>query len=291
VTHRIAIATCDALLPDGDRGDGPLFDHLHVQGVQPTVVSWSDPAVEWDSFDLTLIRSTWDYSARRADFLAWLASVPRLHNPAEVVAANTDKVYLRALAAAGVPVVPTVFVEPGEEVLLPEAGEFVIKPSVGAGSRGAGRFAADQAGDLDRAAKHAEQLHGAGRTLMIQPYLAGVDTAGETALIFLDGEFSHSIRKGRMLGQGDSFEVDGPSLFIEENISPCRPSAAELDTAGRALDQLAPDGPLLYARIDLIPSDDGPVVIEAELTEPSLFLDVEPAAAQRLATAILARLG
>lgn len=292
---RVAVVTCDPLLPTGDAGDAPLIKALSARGVDVSVVSWSDAAVAWDAFDLTILRSSWDYTERRDEFLRWLDRVPRLHNPADVVRVNTDKIYLRSLAEAGLPIVPTTFIEPGAPLELPSSGQFVVKPSVGAGSRGAGRFDADQPGELGRAEAHAAHLHAAGRTLLVQPYLTGVDSAGETALVFIDGQFSHGIRKGRMLAAGDSHQVDAEALFVAENISARDPSADEQRVARRILDsiteQFGLDRPLLYARIDLLPSEDGPVLVEAELTEPSLFLDRAPDAGERLAEAILTRAG
>lgn len=288
MTRNIAIATCDALLPDGFEDDVLLGSVLSERGASVTLASWSDPEVDWSAFDLTVVRSTWDYTLQPERFQTWLGSVPRLANPAEVIAGNTDKLYFRDLATAGLPVVPTTFAEPGDAVELPD-GEFVIKPTVGAGSRGAGRFHADEPGELARARQHLTHLHEDGRVAMIQPYLSGVDVAGETALIFLDGTYSHSIRKARMLAEGAGYRTDDAALYIDESISTRTPSADEVDVAERILSHLTPDGPLLYARIDLLPSDDGPVLVEAELTEPSLFLASHPAAAAVLADAILAR--
>jgi glutathione synthase/RimK-type ligase-like ATP-grasp enzyme len=293
VTSYIAIASCDALLPVGNEEDRQLVEACQRRGVRASLVSWSDQSVEWDVFDLTLIRSTWDYTARRSEFLRWLEVTPRVHNPAEVVAPNTDKVYLRDLVDAGLPVIPTEFVEPGQQVTFPVSGQFVVKPSVGAGSRGAGRFDADLVGEHDRAAEHAARLHAAGRTVLVQPYLTAVDTAGESAMIYLGGEYSHSIRKARMLAEGASFEVDGPALFHDESITPRVADEIERDVAERILAHLTKDanGPLLYARIDLLPSADGPMLIEAELTEPSLFLDQHAEATDRLVAAIIDRIG
>ncbi|MGX7679800.1 ATP-grasp domain-containing protein [Jatrophihabitans sp. DSM 45814] len=290
MTPQIAIATCDELLPRGDSGDFALLDALASRGLVTDVVAWSDPAVRWNCFDMTVVRSTWDYTNRRAEFLRWLPKVPNLQNPASVLAANSDKRYLHALAAAGLPVVPTTFVAPGEPIDLPASGQFVVKPSVGAGSRGAGRFDAASSSERDRALAHADQLHAAGRSLLIQPYLEQVDEDGETALIYLDGEFSHSIRKGPMLERGAGSAVDDQALFLAENISARTPTQAELEVGDQLLAHLTPDGPLLYARIDLLPSSAGPVLIEAELTEPSLFLDFSTHAADRLADAIVRRL-
>jgi glutathione synthase/RimK-type ligase-like ATP-grasp enzyme len=288
VTSHIAIATCDPLLPDGSADDVVLRAALERRGAVVTVASWSDTSVDWSAFDLTVVRSTWDYTLHREEFLSWLASVPRLANPAAVIARNTDKRYLRDLAAAGLPVVPTSFAAPGEAVDLP-GREFVIKPSVGAGSRGAGRFRPDQPGEIDRATQHLKHLHAEDRVAIIQPYLAGVDTAGETALIFIEGSYSHSVRKGRMLAEGAGYRTDDSALYIEENITPRTPSAAEISVAQDIVDHLNQDGPLLYARIDLLPGEDGPLLVEAELAEPSLFLELHDGAADVLATAILAR--
>nr|MDQ2839413.1 hypothetical protein [Actinomycetota bacterium] len=156
---------------------------------------------------------------------------------------------------------------------------------------GAGRFDADLAGTADLADAHLQALHQAGRTAMIQPYLSGVDTAGETALIFLDGQFSHSVCKSAMLPPDSRHPVAGGDLYVAETITARQPSAAELAVADQVLTQLTGglSEPLLYARIDLLPSPDGPLVVEAELTEPSLFLSYAEGAASRLAEAISAR--
>jgi len=231
-----------------------------------------------------VIRSTWDYTVRRTEFLAWADTVPRLHNPAEVLHQNSDKRYLARLAAAGIPIVPTEFFSPGEPVRLPAGIEFVVKPSVGAGSIGAGRFPADA---QDAAREHAELLHAAGRTVMVQPYLAEVDTAGETALIFLDGRFSHAICKTALLAPDARYRPDSEQLYLTETITARRPSDAERELAERVHEQLPAS--LLYARIDLLPSPDGPLLLEAELIEPSLFLAHADGAADRLAGAIADR--
>ncbi len=287
VSRAIAIASC-AQLPDGDADDQLLVAALARRGLTSTVVAWTDPDVDWHRFDATVIRSTWDYTVRREEFLAWAVSVPRLHNPLAVLRGNSDKRYLAELAEAGVPIVPTEFFEPGQRPRLPSGTEFVVKPSVGAGSIGAGRFAADAHGP---AAEHAALLHNFGLTVMVQPYLAGVDAAGETALIFLDGEYSHAIRKSALLAPGSSHPPDAEELFLTETITARQPSAAERALAERVHAELARACPdrLLYARIDLLPSPDGPRLLEAELIEPSLFLGHADGAADRLAAAIAAR--
>ncbi|MFL6162437.1 MAG: RimK family alpha-L-glutamate ligase [Jatrophihabitantaceae bacterium] len=292
MSSAIAIAGCDRL-PGGEAEDRLLVAALADLGLTGTVLSWTDPAVGWAEFEATVIRSTWDYTMRRRQFLAWAETVPRLHNPVEVLRDNSDKRYLARLAAAGIPIVPSEFFAPGERVRLPVGTEFVVKPSVGAGSIGAGRF---PAGAHASALAHADMLHRLGRTVMVQPYLAEVDSAGETALIFLDGRYSHAIRKSALLPPDTRYRLDSPELFLTETIRPRQPTVAELELAERVhaeLAGLAPaaSAPLLYTRIDLLPSPAGPRLLEVELIEPSLFLEHAEGSAQRLAAAIADRVG
>lgn len=275
---RVALATFTGFpqLWDDDR---LLLGPLDVLGIdaQPTV--WDDPAVDWASYDLVVVRSTWDYTWRRDAFLDWAASVPALLNPVEVLAWNTDKRYLAELAAAGVPVVPTTFVVPDEEY-DPPAYEHVVKPTVSAGSRDTARFAA---GEDSR--DHADRLLAAGRTVMVQPYQAAVDAAGETAVIFFAGVHSHAARKGPVL-------VPGLASPHDVSITPATATPEQLEVARAALAVVPWDDPLLYARVDVVPGPDGqPVLMELEVTEPSLFLGTSPGAPERLAAAIAGAVG
>jgi hypothetical protein len=306
---RVALVTC-AQLPDLDPDDRRLVDPLRALGVAAVPAVWDDPAVDWSAFDLVLLRSTWDYPPRRAEFLAWAASVPRLVNPAGVVGWNTDKRYLAELAAAGVPVVPTGWLPPGQPWRPGRSGahpgepggDWVVKPAVGAGSLDCGRYHLGDPVQRRMAEAHVARLHRAGRTVMVQPYLAAVDAHGETGVVFLPATgphrtsadrnrlaVSHAIRKAPML--------DGPDpgtgcLYRSERITRRVPTAAELAVARQALDAVpGGTGNLLYARVDLIPGPDRtPVLVELELTEPSLFLAHAPGVADRLAAAVAARL-
>ena len=260
------------------------------------IVDWDDAQVDWSAYDIAVLRSTWDYTTRLAEFLDWAArisQVTRLLNPLDVIRWNTDKHYLGDLARAGVAAVASHFIEPGEDAatLLErflhkhETSEFVVKPSVGAGSRDAQRY-----GHEERAIAlaHAQRLLDAGRSVLLQPYLDRVDAYGETALIYFDGKFSHAIRKGPLLKRGAE---SARGLFAVEQITAREPSSAEREIAQRALDAIPFARPLLYARADLIHDESGaPRLLELELTEPSVFLDHAAGAAERFARAILGRL-
>jgi hypothetical protein len=281
----VVLATC-AALPDGDEDAELLNAALQRRGLTTRWQQWDDPDAEW-SDALVVVRSTWDYTNSIERFRAWTAGVRHLANPAEVIDWNTDKTYLLDLASAGVPIVPTAVVRPGEAAHFPAGVEFVVKPSVGAGSRGAGRFAADQ---FDAARAHLAELHALGRTVLIQPYLADVDEHGETALIYVAGVFSHAIAKDAMLPVGIVHPHTSSPLFVKENISERTPSAAEIAVGTQVLTMLREryGRDLLYVRVDLLPSVDGPVLVELELTEPSLFLGYGEGAADRFAAAIAA---
>lgn len=280
---RVSLATC-AQVRQLDPDDAPLVGALAERGVEAVPAVWDDAGVDWSDFDLVVIRSTWDYAPRLREFLGWAKTVPRLANTYDVVRWNTDKRYLHDLERAGVPVVPTVFAAPGQAVVLPTTGEYVVKPVVSAGGHDTARYTTDEA---PLAADHAAALHAMGRTVMVQPYLTGVDVDGESALLFVGGCYSHSICKGPLL-TGSDRHVDG--LYREETISARTADPAELTIAEQAL-AAVPGGsqPLLFARVDLLPGPLGsPLLLELELTEPSLFLAHAPEAAERLADAIVA---
>jgi glutathione synthase/RimK-type ligase-like ATP-grasp enzyme len=274
----IGVATC-ALAPDLDE-DGPLLlDALESAGADASVALWDDDAVDWASFDAVLVRSTWDYPLRRPEFLAWSRRCRRTTNPADVLAWNTDKRYLDDLSAAGVPTVPTVFVEPGGAV--PRGwgshGDVVVKPAVGGSAAGTGRF---RSPDDPAAVELLVALHGQGRTAMVQPYLPGIDSDGETSLVFLGDRFSHAVRREPLLGRAG---VRGAVVVADvlATVRAVEPTAAQLSLADRTLDAV-PGGRerLGYARIDVIPGPDGPVLLELEATDCFLFLSFAAAAAR-----------
>ncbi|MBN8727273.1 MAG: hypothetical protein J0H15_06145 [Xanthomonadales bacterium] len=298
---RIALVTTRAARALDD-DFGPLADALSAAGAEASAVDWGDPGADWHAFDAAVLRATWDYTERLAEFLGWAeraSAATRLLNPLPLVRWNTDKHYLAELAGAGVPCVPGRFVEPGMDAAAALAGflegegadavEFVVKPAIGAGSRDARRHAR---GQVAQAITHIGRLLGERRSVLLQPYLASVDTQGETAMMFFDGAFSHAIRKGALLRPG---EASTEALFAAEDIAPRPPTPMEHALARRALAalpaHLLEQGAPLYARVDLIQAADGmPRLLELELTEPSLFFAHGAGSADRCAAALLRRL-
>jgi hypothetical protein len=285
---RIALITCrPGPEVSVDRDLPVLVRALQAVGADADAVYWDDDTVDWGGYDLAVIRSTWDYSWRAAEFLAWAercGRATRLANPAQVVRWNADKRYLGDLAAAGVPVVPTRYIAPGEAVDgFPLDHEYVVKPTSGAGARFAARYSPDE---HDTAVRQLARMHAEGFTAMVQPYVAGIDVSGERALQFYGGSLLHASRKGAVLTPGTPYDE---RKVAHPGLEPWMPTPAELSVAGRALAAVPDAAGLLYARVDLVDGEDGePRVMELELVEPNLFLSLHTGSVPRVVEAILA---
>ncbi|HEY6484134.1 MAG TPA: hypothetical protein VIY54_11485 [Steroidobacteraceae bacterium] len=290
---RVALVTARAAR-GLDEDEPPLRLAMQAAGCEVLAVEWDDPAVQWDSFELALLRSAWDYAERLHEFLNWarqVSALTRVLNELPVVQWNTDKHYLAELAAGGVDIVPSTFIEPGEDpasalgqfLSRHPHDELVVKPAVGAGSRDTERHLRTQ---IPAAQAHVRRLLEARRSVLLQPYLKRVDEAGETALMFFDGHFSHAIRKGPLLPPAGRATT---GLFAAETITARTPGSDELQLAEKALAAI-PFATLAYARIDLLRDDAGaPRLLELELTEPSLFFAHAAGAAERFTAAVLQR--
>lgn len=262
-----------------------LRRELDEVGIDAFLQFWRDAEVPWDEFDLILANGAWDNIHHPADFLTWVdrvAGLTRIVNAPAVLRWNIDKRYLEILSEAGVPTVATTWIAPpsaGLDAVRLPAGEFVVKPSI---SGGGFETALYQSDELDAARLHIDRLLAAGRTAMVQPYQAVVDTQGEAGLIFLGGQFSHAIGKSPLLRLGAGAQQ---SLALDAEIGAITASESQRAIAHAALaaaEQLL--GPTTYARVDLVPQPDGtPAVLELELLDPALYFDTQPAAAARFA--------
>ena len=274
-------------LPELDPDDRPLAQALRDRGLSVGAVVWDDPAVDWATMRVAVLRSTWDYFHRRDEFLGWAQrthEATRLLNPLAVVSWNTHKFYLRELLAKGVPVVPTAFLEQGTRVDLGATmasrgwRTVVVKPAVSADSWGTIRV---NAADPAPGQVHLDELLKA-RDVMVQPFLASVEESGERCLVFIEGRLSHAVRKRSLFLGGRHVGPEGEPVPIASD---------EAWVAERVL-QASGFPPLLYARVDLARDAAGnPVLMELELVEPTLFLKDHPAACACLADAVAARVG
>jgi glutathione synthase/RimK-type ligase-like ATP-grasp enzyme len=279
---RILLATYQ-LLPGGEPGGHLLVSALAERGLDAAWARWDDPDVDWAAADLVAVRSTWDYYRRADDFLAWTRGVPGLLNGAEVIAWNADKAYLRDLAKAGVPTVPTELVDDaslvdGLTAATERWGTAVVKPRTGAG--GVGVCVVSSAFD--------DGLEGlVAGPWVVQPLVESIRTTGETSVFVLGGEPAAQVQK--VPGGGDIRvnELYGGSsravALTSEHATLARSAVqAAVERHGRPID---------YARVDMLTYDDRLVVSELELIEPGLYLDVVPANADAFADMVVGVLG
>jgi hypothetical protein len=281
---RIALATC-ARVPKLTPDDRLLLEALRERGADARPAVWDDPGVDWGGLDGVVIRSCWDYHLRASEFLGWLAGLEAsdvtVWNPPGLVRSNLDKSYLRGFAAAGVPVLPTLWLSRGSRVSLAEslAGEAwsaaVVKPAISASAhrtwRATPATAAEQQSDLDALLADGDVL--------VQGFAPEIAVPGEWSFVFLAGAFSHAVLKRPAPGDfrvqeefgGRSEAIPPPPRLLEQ---------ARAIVAGI-------DGPWLYARVDGFERDGTFVLMELELIEPVLFLGLSAAAPARLADAIV----
>lgn len=290
------ITTSDDVLGYDEVDIDEIEAELRAANIAPTRAVWHDPSVDWDAFDLLVVRCPWDYSERPREFLAWMDAVAapgRFLNPPDVIRWNLDKTYLLELRDLGVPIVPTRVCHTPAEVLAAAraAGPtIVVKPTVSAGSKDTAMLDGDDPVVLSLA----EKILGDGKAVMIQPAIPSVATAGETASIYFDGVLSHSVRKGPILELGGGF-VGGAYTEAISATTPPPAVAALADQAMAAIRavcaaRFAIREPLLYARIDLVETPAGPQLLEAELFEPSYFVGQAPGSAARFASCVARRL-
>lgn len=268
---KVGLVTC-LEIPEPDPDEEIQLQSVRDAGADAQLIAWDDSTVDWSSFDVIVLRSCWDYPWREQEFRNWLQiadRATRVVNPVEVISWNLHKGYLLDLQQAGVPVVPTRLLEAGSgeeslEKILVEQGwdRYVIKPAISAGSWLTALF---QEGDLLAAKRFvAEQVQH--RDFLVQPYIESVESAGERANVYLDGNFSHCVIKSpRFTGDdeqvGEAQEVLPEDILVGEQALRCSP------------------GPVLYGRVDTVRDVDGKsMVAELELIEPTLFLQQHPPA-------------
>lgn len=298
---KIGLLTTDAAALAGRDLDTPvLAQALRADGWSVEAPTWHDPAVDWASFDLLVIRTPWDYSWRWPEFLSWLdraSSRTRVLNAPDLIRWNIDKRYLADFAALGVPVIPTEFGDTtaGVAAAIERVGDrrLVVKPSVSAGSRNTGLFDPGDPGAL----RLGEEIVATGKTAMIQPAAESIITGGENGLFFFNGLYSHAFHKGPILAPGGGY-LGGA---YKSDISRVEPSRAEIELGSRVMaavgriaaghgfgeDAATP----LYARVDIAAGPgEPPRVIEVEMFEPSLATPIVPEAVAAFTTAVKERL-
>jgi len=282
----VALATCadHPGLCAGD--DEALAEQLAAEGIRAETARWDDHNIDWAQYDAVLIRTTWDYTERVEEFLAWMRRVEAatpVFNPSATAEANLHKSYLKLLGAAAV---PTLWAEPGADaggVLAAAAARgwdsVAVKPAVGAGAED---LLIAPLTDAEALRRHIAGIHQR-CAAMVQPLIEGVRERGELSVVLIDGEATHAVRKTPTAGDyrvqiefGGAYEPEDPA-----------PAALEIVRAAGALW----DDPPLYARVDLVEPEPGEyLIIEVELVEPELFFPWAAHAGAKLGTALRRRL-
>ncbi len=256
--------------------DRLAIEPLRRRGWAVEEVSWRDDAADWSAFDAVVVRTTWDYHRHPLEFSAAIdriAAATHLENSARLIKWNIDKHYLKELAAAGVPIVPTLFTEnPAGADQFAEwrsklgAAELILKPSVSANSDNTfrtNRLTAQISSEMN------------GRAYMVQPFLSSILTEGEYSLFFFGGEYSHAVVKRPASGD---FRVQEEHGGIIRNYS----APKELLSAAENVLLALVETPL-YARVDLVRGDSGFELMELELIEPSLYFQYSNGSAELFA--------
>ncbi|OYU69837.1 MAG: hypothetical protein CFE28_07355 [Alphaproteobacteria bacterium PA2] len=283
---RVAYLACAEVLPGAVDRRPDAFEHdqeiaafrpaLEDRGAQLIEVDWRlcDPA----AYDLLLVRTTWDYVKHQAEFLDFLQkarTVTPLENPLDVISWNLSKRYLLELIGKGLPVIPSVFVEKPTPVLgifdTLETDELVLKPVVGAGGFGQSKLRRE---DVSEGAVMPAAL-------FAQPLIPDIVTAGEISMIFVDGAFSHALRKSPAKGEYRIQVLHGGRSEVHH------PTPDEIAAAKKFVDALP--APALACRVDLVPHRGQLLLMELEAIEPHLFPEFGPDLGPLVAQACLNR--
>lgn len=286
--------------PDLDDDELGLPDALRERGIEPRIAVWNDPTVDWDTAGTVVLRSVRDYALERnyTSFLSWTRSLPRVANPAEVVAWNADKHYLTRLAELGVPMIPTTWIEPADglskhqvHTRFPAHGDFVVKPAISSGGRGTGRYTATDARSRSDAINDTMHHLRRSRSVMVQRYLEEVDRQGEVSLVYFNGVLSHAVEKAPMLHP--SFR--STDEVHEEIVTAREPSEQEWlwgEKVRKAIHRVIKersgrDSQLLFNRVDVVEDGQGGFyLMEVSLIDAGLYLGSTPEALESFADAI-----
>jgi glutathione synthase/RimK-type ligase-like ATP-grasp enzyme len=281
VLRRVGFATAEPWT-DITPSDRIAAAALEARGVEVVPVVWSRsprPTV-----DALVVRATWDYYRRPAEFSAWLAELEQsgvpVYNPVPVLRWSMDKRYLRELEQKGICVAATAWGEEDDSVkltdLLEERGwdDVVVKPTVSASGWRTFRSNPSRAHE-DEAAFELTRSTG---SFMIQPFIPMIAAEGEWSLIYIAGRYSHAVLKKPA---GGGFMVQPEHGGRSEAAIP---TSYMLQAAERIL--AAAPGPTLYARVDGVRDGRNFVLTELELLEPHLFFELRPQAAAEFAEAL-----
>lgn len=276
---RIAFVTC-AKQPHLYPSDELVVPLLKKNTIDVIAVPWNQ-TLQWNLFDLIVIRSAWDYPLHYEKFNIWLDSLHHLSvwNNVSTLRWNTKKTYLSTFEGNHIPIVPTHIVT--NINLIPKTfypwNAIVIKPAIGAWAFETKMF--DES-DTHHWHAHIHRLLQKG-PVIIQQYMKEIQN-GEYSCIFFDKKYSHSVLKIPKKGE---FRVQSSYGGTVIRINP----PDRILTQAQAVIDSIPQS-LLYARVDGIIQNGTFFLLEVELCEPELFLDAHPHAPQKFCDTIVSYL-
>lgn len=280
---KLGLVTCEEIpeLIPTEQALLPLLEERNIQGI-PLI--WSDPKVDWATYDALLVRSIWDYHLHFSAFQEWLNHIESLSlkvwNPIPILRENSHKFYLQKLENQGVPIIPSLFLPQGESINLKDIfqktnwSKLVVKPAVSAGAYLTYVLHPHQ---LEEGQSKLQKVLKMG-DVIVQEFAEEIAQTGELSFMFFEGEYSHSVVK---LPQKNDFRVQvehgGRTLAYQ--------ASSSLIGQVQKIINLYPNKSL-YARVDGIIREGIFYLMELELIEPELFFDIHPSALARFAQAI-----
>lgn len=298
---RITLVT-SADMPNLYADEAGLLDALSDRGLDPRIAVWNDPSENWDEAGIVVVRSVSDYASDRRAFLEWTKRIPRLLNHADVLEWNSDKHYMQELETMGLPVIPTTWLEPEQNLSkqqlhsrFPALSDFVVKPAVSSGVRGIGRYTANDPYQRQQAIAQAASLLEQGRSVMVQRYLEEIDVHGEISLIFFNGLMSHSVDKRAMLHPSSVTDLAMHEAVLDTQIGGEGGRWAWGEQIRKVLHQyqrqrLGHDVQFLFNRVDVVPDGKGSFrIMEVSMVDADLYLTATPEALGNFADAIAMR--
>lgn len=267
--------------------DKILFKALEQRGYNCQPLVWDNPKINWRSIRVSILRSAWEYHLKYGAFQTWLDFVSTetmLVNSAALVRENINKRYLERIAKEGISVIPTVYLERSKKVnissIMKDYGwpEIIVKPAIGLSAFGIKRID-DSSNLIVEGQKHLNELLQSGDVL-VQPYFDSVQNYGERNLIFIDGTYSHCVRKMRFQAVPKTGEARDTLVEADH---------LELSLAKTIIESVDPKP--FYARVDLLRDPNSlPCLIELELIDPKLFFSLHQPAVERFAEGIISLL-
>jgi len=274
------IPNTDELLAE----DHLVLEGFNVHGFEAVSVVWNESNIDWNEFDIALIRSTWDYIDEAPRFLDVLSQIEasscRLFNPLNAVRWNIDKNYLFDLERAGAPIVPTYLTSNSTPIALQEMfiakkwNTAILKPTLGGGGANSYKVASVEINSTLQNLKDRKPE----QDYLIQPFIESVRTEGEWSFIFFNRKLSHVLLKKPAPNDYRVQGIYGGTVEIVE------PQPPDLRQAEAILAALPFD--LLYARLDLVRVDGVLSVMEVELIEPILSFNLVPEGVERFVNAV-----